>query len=103
MDNRNIESLTPEVKILFDYTLKDMFIMLGIMASPGVLFPVVYEPLQPFYIGFVLFVSFWAIKKNKFNPDKRRYQVIMLLLNRDRQCYHMIEEEAILREEQDLE
>lgn len=103
MDNRNIESLTPEIKILFDYTLKDMFIMLGIMISLGVLFPLVYEPLQPFYFGFVFFVSFWAIKKNKFNPDKRRYQVIMLLLNSDRQCYHMIEEEAILREEQDLE
>ena len=103
MDNRNIESLTPEIKIFFSYTLKDIFIMLCVMLSLGVFTPLVYVPLQPMYYMFVLFVGFWSIKRNRFNPDKRRYQVIWLMLHTDKTTYHMIEEEAVLRDFEDLE
>lgn len=98
IDNRNIESLTPEIKLFFNYTLKDLFIVLGIWIVLGVCSPLVYQPLQPLYYGFCFFVGLWSIKRNRLNPDKRRYQVILLLLRSDKQTYHMVEEEAILRE-----
>lgn len=102
MNQRNIESLTPEVKIIGEYTLNDIFIMLLIGLLFYMLSPAVYQPLQPFYIVFCIFISFWSIKRNRMNPDKRRYQVIWLILKRDKNYYHMLEEEGVLNEYKDL-
>ena len=103
MAKRNIESLSPEIKISQNYYLKDVLIAALIIGVLMLLLPVVYTPLQPFYAVFAVIVALVAIKRNKKNPGKRMFEIILIALNRDQVTYHMIEKESIVYEERKKE